>query len=120
LILFVQAKASNVVAQRDIFVQKIGDLATRYFLPPVQVVNTDLASLKDSFDVEWADIPESETILVGDDSGLPICAILNDSRFNEFNPLADRDSLVERVYSATYGDFLAAIVAMVDNSLDIN
>lgn len=117
---FVQAKASNVVAQRDIFSQKIGDLANRYFLPPVQVVNTDLASLKDSFDVEWADIPESETILVGDDSRLPICAILNDSRFNEFNPLADRDSLVERVYSATYGDFLAAIVTMVDNSLDTN
>lgn len=117
---FVQAKASNIVAQKDIFAQKIGDLATRYFLPPVQVVNTDLASLKDSFDVEWADIPESETILVGDDSKLPICAILNDSRFNEFNPLADRDSLVERVYSATYGDFLAAIVTMVDNSLDIN
>lgn len=116
----VHAKASDVVAQRDSFAQSMNDLAARYFLPPILDVNTDIASLKDSFDVEWADISEAETVLVDDDSKLPICAILNDSRFNEFNPLADRDSLAERVYSATYGDFLAAIVAMVNNSLDTN
>lgn len=117
---FVQSKASDVVAQRDMFAQKIGDLASHYFLPPVPAVSTDIESLKDSFDVEWADIPESEILSVDDDIKLSICAILNDSRFNEFNPLADRDSLMERVYSATYGDFLAAIVTMVDNSLDAN
>lgn len=117
---FIHAKASDSIVHREAFAQKIADLSARYFRPQVQAVDTDIASLKDSFDVEWADISESETILVDDESRLPTCAILNDSRFNEFNPLADRDSLVERVYSATYGDFLAAIVAMVDNTLETN
>lgn len=117
---FIQAKAPENAIMRDKFSQDMGALMRKHLWPTIPSVASqiDLAFLKDHFDVEWADEAQNEISPIDDDDmPEPTIAVLNDNRFSTFDPLADRDSLVERVYSATFGDFLAAVTAMVDASV---
>ena len=117
---FIQAKAPESPAMRDKFSQDMGALMRKHLWPsiPPAVNQIDLAPLKDTFEVEWIEDAQSEIVSVDDDDiPVPIIAILDDDRFSSFDPSTDRDSLVERAYSATFGDLLVAATAMVDASV---
>lgn len=117
---FIQAKAPESPAMRDKFSQDMGALMRKHLWPsiPSAVNQINLAPLKDTFEVEWAEDAQSEIVPVDDDDKpVPIIAILDNNRFSSFDPSTDRDSLVERAYSATFGDLLVAATAMVDASV---
>lgn len=117
---FIQAKAPENSAKRDKFSQSMDALLRKHLWPSIPSVanQINLAPLKDTFEVEWAEDAQSE-ILPEDDDDIsePIIAILNDNRFSSFDPLTDRDSLSERVYSATFGELLAVATTMVESSI---
>ena len=117
---FVQAKAPDSPTMREKFSQNMGTLLRKHLWPSIpSIVNQiDLEPLKDTFEVEWAEDTQPDILPVDDDDLLlPICAILDDKRFSSFDPLTDRDSLVERVYSATFGDLLVTATTMVESSV---
>ena len=117
---FVQAKASDSLAKREKFSQSMGALLRKHLWTPIPLIvkQNNLDSLKDTFEVEWTEDAQFEIVTVNDDDmPEPIIAILDDNRFSSFDPSTDRDLLVARVYSATFGDLLAAATAMVDASL---
>lgn len=114
---FVQAKAPESPAEREKFSQNMDALLRKYFWPlaPLAINQINIEPLKDTFEVEWTKDAQPEILPMDDnDMTVPIHAILNDNRFSSFNPLIDRDSLVARVYSATFGDLLVAATIMVD------
>jgi MinD-like ATPase involved in chromosome partitioning or flagellar assembly len=117
---FVQAKASDDSAQREKFVQKVSALLSKYsaVASPDTINAIDITQLKDTFEVEWDTADKAGLVNMPDDD-IPntLIAIPNDSRFGSFDPLADRDALSERIYTATFGDLLAAVKGMVDNSV---
>ena len=113
----IQAKAPESPVEREKFSQNMNALLRKHLWSSIpSVVNQiDLASLKDTFEVEWIEDVQSEVVTVDDDDmPVQIIAILDDKRFSSFDPSTDRDSLVERVYSATFGDLLATATAMVE------
>jgi hypothetical protein len=117
---FIQAKAPESEALRETFSQNMRGLMQKHLWSsvPLAVKQPNIEPLKDTFEVEWAENTQPEIVTVSDDDmPEPIMAILDDARFSSFNPLTDRDSLKERVYSSTFGDLLAAITTMVDASL---
>ncbi|ADL55528.1 ParA family protein [Gallionella capsiferriformans] len=117
---FIQAKAPESPAMRDKFSQEMGGLLRKHLWPSVpSVVNQiDLTPLKDTFEVEWIEDAQSEIVPVDDDDKpVPIIAILDNNRFSSFDPSIDRDSLVERVYSSCFGDFLVEATEIVDASV---
>lgn len=117
---FIQAKAPESDTLRETFSLNMVGLMQKYLWPsvPSADMQPDVELLKDSFEVEWAENAQPEIVTLSDDDmPEPIIAILNDDRFSSFNPLTDRDSLKERVYSSTFGDLLAVTTTMVDVSL---
>jgi len=115
---FIHAKAPESPAQREKFCQDMGALLQKYLWPATQPLgkHIDIAPLKDTFQVEWDEETQAEIDSLDiEDKPVPILAILDDDRFHSFDPLTDRDALVERVYSATFGDLLTAVTGMVDD-----
>jgi cellulose biosynthesis protein BcsQ len=117
---FIQAKAPENPIIREEFSQNINTLLQKHFWPfvPSDDYQIDLASLKDTFEVEWIeDTPLENAPQIEDDKAVPILSILDDKRFSSFSPSTDRDSLLERVYSVTFGELLETTTAIVDNSI---
>lgn len=121
---FVHAKASLEKDKRDIFASKINDLAYRYFVEHKKDksfnIESDILSLKDSFEVTWADSLELDEQLLDGLIEEPIMnevlAVLNDNRFTEFDPLLDRDSLSESVYNVTFGSIIKKAKLLVEQA----
>lgn len=117
---FVQAKAPNSIEKRDEFSQKVDVLLRKYLWPLVSSYNemVDLSTLKNTFEVDWSEEDGIDKISVeNEDISASSIAILNDDRFHTFDPIADRDSLVERTYIATFGDLLGVVINMVDAAI---
>ena len=113
---FIQAKAPESSAQREIFSQSMETLLRKYLWPaaPSVMEQKNIEHLKDAFEVEWSDDAQSEILPMDDDIPVSILAILDDKRYSLFDPLTDRDSLLERAYTATFGDLLDEATAMID------
>lgn len=117
---FIQAKAPESPTMRDKFSQDMGALLQKHLWPSIpSVINQiNLEPLKDAFEVEWAEDAQPEMVSMDEgDIQVPIIAILDNNRFSSFDPSTDRDSLVERAYSATFGDLLVVATEMVDSSV---
>jgi hypothetical protein len=120
---FVHAKAATNSIGREQFSEKMELLLQKYFGPanPSAKSNIDLAALKDTFAVEWVGEEEADIAsLDDDDNQVPIIAILDDDRFQSFDPLSDRDALLKSVYATTFGDFIEVFTTMLDNFLDMD
>jgi hypothetical protein len=79
----------------------------------------DPVELKDTFEVEWAAPEETTDVTLDDDDNLTQIIFVNDdSRFQAFDPLADRAALDKRVYSAAFGDLLEITRDRVNDSLN--
>jgi hypothetical protein len=100
------------------------ELHTKHFQRPSPKVDltTDLAALKDTFELDWNDDASVESILDdGIGEGIERCiAILDDSRFQLFDPVSDRDCLDELVYSAIFGEFIDNATELVNASSESN
>jgi MinD-like ATPase involved in chromosome partitioning or flagellar assembly len=115
-IYFIHSKASESLKKRDLFSFKIQELIRRYLGPaPREAIRVDVEQFKESFDVEWSDDLSPDVDLVIEELTIPVCAILNDARFGAFDPVKDRDSLLESVYKTSYGEFLK----MISETLEI-
>lgn len=117
---FIQAKAPESPAMREKFSQNMMELLRKYLWPSTPLVANQISldPLKDTFEVEWAEDMQAEIFTVADDDmPVPVIAILDNNRFNSFDPSTDRDSLEERIYSAIFGDLLTAATTMVNTSI---
>lgn len=123
---FVHAKASLEVKKQDLFKENINILINRYFAKS-EVTESEvfeIEDLKDTFYVGWADESYNDEIdrIVADDADInqrenSIITILNDERYDEFNPLSDKSSLNEKVYNATFGSLVSRVHEIVEESL---
>ncbi|MGD0961300.1 MAG: AAA family ATPase [Methylomonas sp.] len=117
---FIQAKAPENPIAREKFSQNMNALLQKHFWPIAlsDDYQIDLASLKDTFEVEWIEDTEfSKEPQIEDDKTLPIISILDDTRFSSFSPFTDRDLLLESVYSVTFGELLETTTTMVNDSI---
>ena len=117
---FIQAKAPENPIIREEFSLNMNTLLQKHFWPfvPLGDYQIDIASLKDTFEVEWIeDTPLENALQVEDEKAVLILSILDDKRFSSFSPSTDRDSLLERVYSVTFGELLETTTAMVVDSI---
>jgi cellulose biosynthesis protein BcsQ len=111
---FIHAKALVDSKKRLEFIQKIDKLAEKTIYPQVaSSLIVDLDSLSSSFEVEWDENYDISEAVVNDLNSISVVTIANDDRFNTFDPIADRDSLGESVYQATYGDFVSYIMDFI-------
>lgn len=110
---FIQAKAPESQELRRRFAMDMIALQRKNLWPEssVGVSAVDLASLKDTFLVEWSDIgpipPELES------GPLEVLSVLDDTRYKNFDPLEESSLLDTSVYGATYGEFLAMLEDML-------
>lgn len=109
----VQAKAPLGIQKRAEYAESIQSVMKQYLWPSNQTSDKtiDLIALQDEFETEWED-----TAPAIDDGGpaAPI-VILDNQRFQSFDPLHDRSTLEERVYSDTFCEFLKKIDEILDN-----
>lgn len=126
---FVHAKSSADEKKKIIFNEKMVGIISKYLLINKNVVPSeiDLDELKDSFEVEWNnDVSDDEIMeMVEGNSEVSlanqnIIHILNDERYNEFNPFADQDSLNESVYNNTFEAIIRRVSIIVEESLSKN
>jgi hypothetical protein len=70
-------------------------------------------------DIPWDDEATDESVLFEEDWTLrdPI-AILDDSRFRGFDPMARRDLLESKIYETTFGSLLDLIDQCLQNDLE--
>jgi|GEM_PF-630274 cellulose biosynthesis protein BcsQ len=117
---FIQAKVPESPVIREEFSQNMNTLFQKHFWPSSTSSDNqiDMTSLKDTFEVEWIeDTTLEKTPLLEDDKTIPTISILDDRRFSSFSPSTDRDSLLERIYSVTFGELLEIATEMVDDSI---
>lgn len=123
---FVHAKASIDKIKQYHFNEKISNLIRGYFTDDNNNVSTsfEIEELKDTFEVGWDEDLYNDEInkIVSDEStDYPrlsnVIAILNDERYDEFDPLSDKSSLNEDVYNVTFGSLVSRVREIVDESL---
>jgi Mrp family chromosome partitioning ATPase len=102
---FVHARAGASEPQRKTFEEKIKLVFSECFHTGNPVtVPPDIHELKNTFAVDWADTgptPDSD-----EEIQPAVCAILDDERFRDFDPLADTDSLSRQAYEVAFGQFI--------------
>lgn len=123
---FIHAKASIDKNKQNIFKEKISVLINEYFFNESKSIESDfnIEELSDTFDVSWHDDlynDEIDKIITDESSVIPrltnVISILNDERYDEFDPLSDKSSLNEEVYDATFGPLVSRIHEIVQESL---
>ena len=115
---FVHAKAPLDIEKRNVFATKIEDLCNKFFCNKTYESNFNILDLKDSFDVEWVDdVNLDDFELLNSDSDFnDVIAILDDKVYSEFDPLRNRDTLLDSVYNATFGSLLKKAESLVDEA----
>ncbi|NDL63762.1 tyrosine-protein kinase family protein [Acerihabitans arboris] len=118
---FVHAKAQEKSKEREKFSQLIEQKIIDYFIDKMPENDIDVSSLKDTFEMDWNEadtqlLTDIENIDI-DDKINPVIPILDDNRFQNFNPLADSDSLSESVYTVTFGPLLERVRTIVSESI---
>lgn len=105
----VQGKAPIASESRQEFAQKCHTLFQKTLQQPQQTSEVPETPFGD---IPWDDdLPDSEVLPNdGDLPGDPL-AVLDDEKFRNFEPLARRDLLSERVCQATFGELLDAVHA---------
>jgi MinD-like ATPase involved in chromosome partitioning or flagellar assembly len=112
----IQSKAPKDGKMRAKFSARMGELLARYLSGPRVPISAvpDPSELKDTFEVEWTEAnAEAVESLIGDEQPSPIVPILDDDQFRAFDPIADRDILVDQFYSLSFGQFLEMTEAVV-------
>ena len=104
---FVHAKAPDnegaLARARERF-STLYDLIT----PPIQSGGKEIELLtEEDFDVEWADSSDGELEEDEPFSSPPVLYILDDSRYRDFDPIADRSLLASQTCAVTFGSLLA-------------
>ncbi len=110
---FIHAKAPANEPMREKFSDHMRQLVGAHLWPqqPMAEDKQKLADLQDSIEVEWDDEANTDLTAVLDDpvKEIDIVAILNSEHYTAFDPLANRDVLLEQLYRASFGDFLTLI-----------
>ncbi len=107
----VQGKAPVEAERRVAFAQRCRALVAETGLGPRQSTVSQVSVPNGSFkDIPWDDAAPDEEVLPDEEWGLrdPV-AVLDDSLFRGFDPLARRDLLAEQVYRASFGQFLEQV-----------
>ena len=116
----VQGKAPPETHLRQAFAERCRDLAVEVGLGPRAAPVAPLVTPTEPFsDIPWDDEATDESVLFEEDWTLrdPI-AILDDSRFRGFDPLARRDLLESQIYETTFGSLLDLIDQCLANDLE--
>lgn len=110
---FIQAKAPANELMLKKFSDHMRQLVGAHLWPqkPVEEDKQVLADLQDTIEVEWDDDANTDITAVLDDplNEIDIVAILNSEHYTAFDPLANRDVLLEKLYRVAFGDFLTLI-----------
>jgi hypothetical protein len=110
-ITLVQGKAPVEAERRVAFAQRCRTLVAETGLDPQQSTVSQVSVPGGSFkDIPWDDEAPDEEVLPDEEWGLrdPV-AVLDDSLFRGFDPLARRDLLAEQVYRASFGQLLEQV-----------
>jgi hypothetical protein len=109
----VQAKAAFDPQSHIGYAETMQSLMKQYLWPASQLQRepTDLAGLQGEFETEWEDMAP----LMDDSGPMSPIVILDNPRFQSFDPIRDRSTLEERVYSDTFGEFLNKINEILNN-----
>ncbi len=113
----VQGKAPVDSNSRQAFTDKCHALICKHINKPIPVSSpTPMGEHKDFKDIPWDDDLPDSLVLPNDDI-LPngTLAVMNDSRYQNFDPLARGDLLTEKIYQTTFGDILSAVHAIIPN-----
>jgi CobQ/CobB/MinD/ParA nucleotide binding domain len=88
----------------ELMVSLIAKYLSRYNLSPDFEIDT--TTLRDTFEVEWSEDNSSAVDTLLDEESVPVFAILDDERFRAFDPIADRNVLVDTAYSDSFKELL--------------
>ncbi len=107
----VQSKAPANPGQRAVFAERMSSLAAKYLSRRGNALEVDVdpASLRDTFEVDWnEDDSEAVELLLDEDAdeAVPVLAVLEDERFRMFDPISDRDILLDVEYSDSFHELL--------------
>lgn len=110
----VQGKAPETPAEREAFKLRCSELFVKSGLmprpgPPAQV-RLPAGTFRD---VPWDDTPRDEDVLPQEQGPGEPLAVLDDPRFQRFDPHRRRDLLSEAVYRAAYG----ALIEYIENAM---
>lgn len=112
----VQAKAPGDAEARAEFIQRCADLFVATGLAPRPEPPQTVPLPAGSFsDVPWDDEERTDHEILSDDeaSARSVLAILDDQRFQRFDPFRRRDLLSESLYRTTFGTLIDHVRAIV-------
>jgi CobQ/CobB/MinD/ParA nucleotide binding domain len=116
---FIHAKAPANENLRDMFSVKMRELAGAHLWPqkPDDEYRPALTDLQDSFDVEWDEEAATDVAAVLDNpvNAIDVVPILSSEHYHAFDPLANRDVLLEQLYREAFGPFLTLIDNLQSN-----
>ena len=117
---FIQAKAPANKPMLEKFSGKMRELIGSWLWPqePAHEDRGVLADLQDSFAVEWDDEANTDVgaVLENPLNEIDVVAIFNSEHYHAFDPLANRDVLLEQLYRDAFGNFLTLIENLYSNS----
>jgi cellulose biosynthesis protein BcsQ len=100
---FVHAKASHDPKKQKSAEDRFQDLFDIVYDKPAILIPQQSLTEED-FDLNWAADALDEVLTAEEPS--PVLRILDDDRYQDFDPLADRDLLTDEAYQVTFGSFL--------------
>ena len=112
----VQGKAPTDADERTSFAQRCSKLFTRAFLGPLILVEEREVTLPAGpfFNVPWDDNLNDEEVLPAEWSFPEPLAVLDDARFQRFDPLRRRDLLSDLLYRTTFGNLLDRVDSILN------
>lgn len=117
---FVHAKAPLESEKRKSFSDKIESLCSKFFdtEKSERKIDSNILELKDSFDVDWNENINLEDfdLLNSDFEFNEVLTVLDDKTYSEFDPLRNRDTLLDKVYNITFGSLLRKAESLVEEA----
>lgn len=113
---FVHAKASDSQEKQIQAAERFSELFE--LIAPKLTTEEPIELTSDDFLFDWLDsdsVPEIDTVF---SSRPDIVTVLDDTRYSDFNPIADRNLLNFETYIATFGSLLKYVDAIVEGGLD--
>ncbi|MGB9145175.1 MAG: hypothetical protein WCC14_05100 [Acidobacteriaceae bacterium] len=111
----VNSKAAANPAHRMRFTEQMSALSAKYLTRPniAPVLDVDPTSLRDVFDVDWSEDDSDHVDDLLDEDTIPVVTLMEDERFRIFDPISDRDILLEREYSESFRELVTLTETIV-------
>lgn len=112
----VQSKAPVNPAGRVRFAERMSSLSAKYLARSSEVPNVEVDPrwLRDTFNLDWSeDDSDIVELLLEEEDNIPVIAVIEDELFRMFDPISNRDILLESQYSELFGELLDLTIGIV-------